>query len=388
MVKNGKKENGEKTILTNERSLVENTAMEGVQKRKKEESEEEKRQDKDSKHLKHERSVERKPSTEKVEEEKTKREREQEKRIVQDIKDRMLSKDLTTYKIKRMAKKFITLAKLSSRDEEDDIRDILEDFHNKFLKDHRYIIEDNLREFLEVDEEEAKLLYSELQGGHPLAQVSYETFEKWMALLSSSFSLGFFSLKLLRQNYLLTSPLLAATYIFSDSFKMFLEGVIFAYVRHPFDVGDQCLVDGSEMEVKRISILTTTFLKTSGGEEVIYPNSILGTKTIVNLKGEPDPNDYIELNLDPTTKQSKILKLRGTIKKFINGGHAAQDDDIYCRIVVKEIGNVIKMGVHFKHVMAILDVTHSQCLETKNKQRSELLLEIKKILEDLEIKTV
>ncbi|GAB4842460.1 hypothetical protein Ancab_012433 [Ancistrocladus abbreviatus] len=192
-----------------------------------------------------------------------------------------------------------------------------------------YITEDNLRKFLKVDEEkakedeeEAKLLYAELQGGHPSAQVSYETFEKWM------------------------------------------------------------------MEVKRISILTTTFLKTSGGEEVIYPNSILGTKTIVNLKGEPDPNDYIELNLHPTTKQSKILKLREKIKKFLNGGHAAQDDDAYCRIVVKEIGNVIKMGVHFKHVMTILDVTHSQCLETKNKQRSKHLLKIKKFLEVLEIKTV
>ncbi|GAB4842458.1 hypothetical protein Ancab_012431 [Ancistrocladus abbreviatus] len=386
----------------------------------KEESEEEKRQDKDSKHLKHERSVERKPSIEKVEEEKTKREREQEKRIVQDIKDRMLSKDLTTYTIKRMAKTFITLARLSSRDDEDDIRDILEDFHDKFPKDDRYKIEDNLRKFLKMDEEEAKLLYAELQGGHPLAQVSYETFEKWMVRAHKNcLALGYtlvdakevakwlnivmtlavvviiiFSWLLLTEIattkllILVTSPLLAATYIFSDSFKMFLEGVIFAYARHPFDVGDQCLVDGSEMEVKRISILTTTFLKTSGGEEVIYPNSILGTKTIVNRKGEPDPNDYIELNLHPTTKQSKILKLRGKIKKFLNGGHAAQDDDAYCRIVVKEIGNVIKMGVHFKHVMTILDVTHSQCLETKNKQRSKHLLKIKKFLEVLEIKTV
>ncbi|GAB4842457.1 hypothetical protein Ancab_012430 [Ancistrocladus abbreviatus] len=426
MVKNGKKENGEKTILTNERGLVENTAMDDVQKRKKEESEEEKRQDKDSKHLKHERSVERKPSIEKVEEEKTKREREPEKRIVQDMKDRMLSKDLTTYKIKRMAKPFITLARLSSRDEEDDICDILEYFHEKFPKDHGCIIEDNLREFLEVDEEEAKFLYAELQGGHPSAQVSYETFEKWMVrahknclalgytlvvakevaewlnifmtlsvvvitIISLLLLTGIATTKLL---ILLTSPLLAATYIFSDSFKTFLDGVIFVYVRHVFDVGDQCLIDGSEMEVKCISILTTTFLKKSGGEEVIYPNSILGTKTIVHLKGERElgPNDYIELNLDPTTKLSKISELRKRIKRHINGVYSAQDDDedddIYCRIVVKEIGNVIKMGVHFKYEMTILDVARSHCLKTKDKQRSKLLLKIKEILEDLEIKTV
>ncbi|GAB4842465.1 hypothetical protein Ancab_012438 [Ancistrocladus abbreviatus] len=421
MVKNGKKENGEKTMLINESGLVENTATEGTQKRKKEEGKEEKRKDKDSRHLKHEGSVERTTSIEKADEEKSKREREQQKRIAQDIKDRMLSKDLmTTYQIRRMAKMFITLARISSRDEEDDISDILEEFHNKFPKDHEYITEDNLREFLKVDEQDAELLYAELQGGHPRARVSYETFETWMVWAHKNcLALGYtlvdakevanwlnivmtigivviiiFSWLLLTKIattkllILVLSPFLAATYIFSDSFKLFLEGVIFAFVRHPFDVGDQCLVDGSEMEVKRISILTTTFLKTSGGEEVIYPNSILGTKTIVNLKGEPDPSDYIELNLDPTTKQSKILELRGAIKKFINGVHAAQDDDIHCRIVVKGIGNVIKIGVHFKHMMSILDVTHSQCLETKIKRKSEHLLEIKKILEDLEIKTV
>ncbi|GAB4842469.1 hypothetical protein Ancab_012442 [Ancistrocladus abbreviatus] len=395
MVKNGKKENGEKTVLTNETTSVQNTTIESMEERKKEESEDEKRLGKDSKDLKHETILESKGSMAKVKEERRKREIEQEKRIAKDIKDRMLSKDLmTTYQIKRMGKTFIALAKLSSRDEEDDISDILEELHKKFPKDHEYIVEEDLCELLKVDEQEAKLLYAELQGEHPLAQVSYETFKKWMVRAHKNcLALGYTlidaqevvnSLNIVmilvvivvvisswlllteiattKLLILITSPLLAATYVFSDTCKMFFEGVIFAFVRHPFDVGDRCLIDKIEMEVKRISVLTTTFLKISGGEEAIYPNSVLVTKTIINLKGEPDPTDYIELNLDPTTDESKILDLQKRIKKFINRGRADEDDDIYYRIVVKEIGNVIKMGVHFKHVMTILDVTHSQCL--------------------------
>ncbi|GAB4842472.1 hypothetical protein Ancab_012446 [Ancistrocladus abbreviatus] len=50
MVKNGNKENGEKTMLINEMGLVENTAMEGMQKWKKQEGKEEKRKDEDSRH--------------------------------------------------------------------------------------------------------------------------------------------------------------------------------------------------------------------------------------------------------------------------------------------------------------------------------------------------
>ncbi|GAB4842175.1 hypothetical protein Ancab_012133 [Ancistrocladus abbreviatus] len=184
---------------------------------------------------------------------------------------------------------------------------------------------------------------------------------------------------------LVTSPFLAATYVFSDSVKMLLEGVTFAFVRHPFDVRDRCLIDG--IEVKRISILTTSFLKISGGEVTIYPNSILSTKTTVNVQGEPDPNDYIEFILDPTIDELRIVELEKRIKGVINGGRGAEDDDSSYRIVVKQIESVIKMGVHFKHIMDIADVTHSQCFVAKNDKKSKLLLEIKQILREFKSKS-
>ncbi|GAB4842495.1 hypothetical protein Ancab_012469 [Ancistrocladus abbreviatus] len=71
----------------------------------------------------------------------------------------------------------------------------------------------------------------------------------------------------------------------------------------------------------------------------------------------------------------------------INGGRGAKGDDSSCRIVVKEIKNVIKMGVHFKHIMDIADVTHSQCFVAKNDKKSKLLLEIKQILKEFKCKS-
>ncbi|GAB4842342.1 hypothetical protein Ancab_012312 [Ancistrocladus abbreviatus] len=382
--------------------------------KRKAESGEAKSQDKDSKDSKPEQILDTEASMIKVDQEiRRKKEIKYEKRIAEDIKDRRLSEDLvTTDQIKRKAEIFIILAKLSSRDEEDDIGDILEEVHKK------YIVEDNLHKFLKVDEEDAKLLYAELQGGQPQAQVSYKTIEKWMVrahkgclalgytltdaqhlvnCLNGIMTLGvvvvvifswllFMEIGTTKVLLLVTSPLLAATYVFSDSVKMFIEGVIFAFVRHQFNVGDRCLIDEIEMEVKHISILTTSFLKISGGEVTIYPNSILATKTIVNLRGEPDPNDYIELSLDPNIDKSRIEELEKRIKGAINGDRGAEEDDSSCRIVVKEIENVFKMGVHFKHILDIADMTHSQCFVAKNDKKSKLLLQIKEILKEVKSK--
>ncbi|GMH29133.1 hypothetical protein Nepgr_030976 [Nepenthes gracilis] len=364
------------------------------------------------------RGLERKPTIEKtnVERVKSKKEMEEENRFIKDIKRHMLSEEATTYDIKHMAKKFVTLAKLSSRDQDDDIFEILEECQKNFPHDHGDISKEDLLKF-EVDENEAELLYVELQGENHSATVSYETLEKWMVrahknclalgytlidakevvnclnklmsgvviiavILSWLFLMKIATTKLI---VLIASPLLAATFIFGDTCKTLFEGIIFAFVRHPFDVGDRCIIDGIEMEVKQLGILSTTFLKIGGREESIYPNSVLVTKPIDNLKGDPDPNDCIELNLDPTTDKSQIDELEKKIKKYLELDRGVKYDD-YCRTVIKGIENNIRTAVHFKHTMSTLDVTHSQCYEKKNKQRSELLLELKQFLQDLNIK--
>ncbi|GAB4828041.1 hypothetical protein Ancab_034954 [Ancistrocladus abbreviatus] len=69
------------------------------------------------------------------------------------------------------------------------------------------------------------------------------------------------------------------------------------------------------LEVKRMNILSTTFLKMDTNEDIVYPTSVLATKPIENLKGSPDPSDYLELSLDCSTTMSKIDELKSRIER-------------------------------------------------------------------------
>ncbi|GAB4842481.1 hypothetical protein Ancab_012455 [Ancistrocladus abbreviatus] len=72
---------------------------------------------------------------------------------------------------------------------------------------------------------------------------------------------------------------------------------------------------------------------------------------------------------------------------FIQHCRPCEDTDSYCCVIVKEIGTVIKIDIHFRHIISDNDVTHCQRFETKNQQRSQILREIIKILKDLDITT-
>ncbi|GAB4842176.1 hypothetical protein Ancab_012134 [Ancistrocladus abbreviatus] len=361
--------------------------------------------------------LERKPTMDQInaEEEKKKKEREDGKRKAKDIL-MLSSKDVTTYRLKRMANYFLSLAKESSR-EDDDISHLQSKCREIEVMHCEYITVDDLSKF-QLEEYEKELLYKELQGNPPSEKVTYAMFEKWMVrahkyclalgytltdakgvvdclnqLMSGSviavvilawlLLTGIATTKVL---IAIVSPFLAATFVFGDTCKTLFEGIIFAFVKHPFDVGDRCIIDGIEMEVKRMNILTTIFLKMSPREETFYPNSVLATKPIVNLKGEPDPSDSVELNLDCATEKSKIDALKDKIRHFLDDSDHAPRYESPCHITVKEIGSGIKMDVRFKHSMSILDVTHAQCSEKKRKQRSEFLLHVKQFLENLQIK--
>ncbi|GMH17598.1 hypothetical protein Nepgr_019439 [Nepenthes gracilis] len=207
--------------------------------------------------------------------------KEEEKRRAKNILrigDRMLSKNVTTYGIKQMAGYFVALAKLSSR-EDDHISYLLATCREVIPHDGEHIIKDNLLQTFQLDDKEVELLFAELQGEQASEKVSYATFEKWMArahkhCLALGYTLidakevvgclnklmiGFLVPMVILSWFLLTeiatvkllviiaSPVLAATFIFGDTCKTLFEGIIFAFLRHPFDVGDLCIIDSIEV---------------------------------------------------------------------------------------------------------------------------------------------
>ncbi|CAM0908102.1 unnamed protein product [Alopecurus aequalis] len=59
----------------------------------------------------------------------------------------------------------------------------------------------------------------------------------------------------------ISSQLLVVAFIFGNACKTVFEAIIFVFIMHPFDVGDRCVIDGIQMTVEEMNILTTVMLK-------------------------------------------------------------------------------------------------------------------------------
>ncbi|KAI3468074.1 hypothetical protein Pfo_024737 [Paulownia fortunei] len=177
----------------------------------------------------------------------------------------------------------------------------------------------------------------------------------------------------------LSSQLVLAVFVFGNTCKTIFEAIIFVFVMHPFDVGDRCVIDGVQMIVEEMNILTTVFLKFDN-EKIYYPNSVLATKPISNFYRSPDMGDSLEFSIDFKTPLEKIGTLKEKIRKYLekNPQHWHPNHNV----VVKEIENVnkIKMVLFFNHTMNFQDFGE------KSRRKTDLVLEIKKIFEELNIR--
>ncbi|MED6173978.1 hypothetical protein PIB30_064684 [Stylosanthes scabra] len=177
----------------------------------------------------------------------------------------------------------------------------------------------------------------------------------------------------------ISSQLLLAVFIFGNTAKTVFEAIIFVFVRHPFDVGDRCVIDGVQMTVEEMNILTTIFLRYDN-EKISYPNSVLANKPISNFYRSPEMSESVEFAVDMSTPIESIAALKTRIKSYLES--KPQHWRPNHSIAVKDIENVekMKMGLSVNHTI------NFQNYGDKSSRRSELLLELKKILEDLKIK--
>ncbi|PKA49967.1 Mechanosensitive ion channel protein 10 [Apostasia shenzhenica] len=187
--------------------------------------------------------------------------------------------------------------------------------------------------------------------------------------------MGFATTKVL---VFISSQLLLLGFIFTNSCKMAFEAIIFVFVMHPFDVGDRCVIDGVQMIVEEMNILTTIFLQ-SDNTKIYYPNSVLATKPIRNFYRSPDMGDSVEFSVDISTTMENISALKARIKTYLENkpNHWRQNHSL----VVKDIVNVNKMNMvlYVKHTM------NYQNIVEKNSRRTDLILELKKIFEELSV---
>ncbi|CAB4288181.1 unnamed protein product [Prunus armeniaca] len=177
----------------------------------------------------------------------------------------------------------------------------------------------------------------------------------------------------------ISSQLLLVVFVFGNTAKTVFEAIIFVFVMHPFDVGDRCVVDGVQMIVEEMNILTTIFLRFDN-EKIYYPNSVLASKPISNFYRSPEMGDSVEFAVDASTTVDTINSLKGRIKSYLDG--KTQHWRPTHSVVVKDIEDVNKM----KMALYVTHTINFQNYGDKSSRRSELVLELKKIFEDLGIK--
>ncbi|KAK8947893.1 Mechanosensitive ion channel protein 4 [Platanthera guangdongensis] len=111
----------------------------------------------------------------------------------------------------------------------------------------------------------------------------------------------------------ITSQLLLLGFFFQSTGKTLFESIVFVFIMHPFDVGDRCVIDGIQMIVEEMNILTTVFLRYDN-EKIYYPNAVLLTKPISNFYRSPHMFDTIEFAIDVSTHVDTIASFRKSIQ--------------------------------------------------------------------------
>ncbi|KAI6706284.1 hypothetical protein NL676_009246 [Syzygium grande] len=179
--------------------------------------------------------------------------------------------------------------------------------------------------------------------------------------------------------FVVTSQLLLVGFMFQNTCKTVFESIIFVFVMHPFDVGDRCVIDGIQMIVEEMNILTTVFLRYDM-EKIYYPNSVLLTKPISNFRRSPDMADTIDFAVDVSTSIDTINALKKAIQSYIESKpkHWSPKHSV----IVKEIENVNKM----KMCLCVQHTMNHQNYGERSSRKSELILELKKMFENLDIK--
>ncbi|THF95802.1 mechanosensitive ion channel protein 10-like [Camellia sinensis] len=179
--------------------------------------------------------------------------------------------------------------------------------------------------------------------------------------------------------FLVSSQLLLLGFMFQNTCKTIFESIIFVFVMHPFDIGDRCVIDGVQMVVEEMNILTTVFLRYDK-EKIYYPNSVLLTKPISNFRRSPEMGDSVTFSVDMSTSLDSIAALKKSIQLYIESKPKYWNPKH--TVIVTGIQNMNKMTM----ALCVLHTINHQNYGERTSRISELIMELKKMFENLGIK--
>ncbi|KAL2323972.1 hypothetical protein Fmac_023030 [Flemingia macrophylla] len=175
-----------------------------------------------------------------------------------------------------------------------------------------------------------------------------------------------------------SSQIVVVAFVFGNTCKTIFEAIIFLFVMHPYDVGDRCEIDGVQMVVEEMNILTTVFLKWDN-LKVIIPNSVLATKPIYNYYRSPDMGDIIEFHVHISTPYEKITAMKHRIQTFMDNKKEHWYPSTLIVVRDFEYLNMIKMAIWPTQKMNFQDMGERYV------RRSVVLEEMIKIFRELDM---
>ena len=97
----------------------------------------------------------------------------------------------------------------------------------------------------------------------------------------------------------------------------FLGSCIFLFVKQPYAVGDKCDIKGVQLEVDKISLMSTKFIRIDNKRLVQLSHNILNTLWIENLSRSKRLREHFTVLASPDTPYDIIKELRDDIAGFI-----------------------------------------------------------------------
>lgn len=115
------------------------------------------------------------------------------------------------------------------------------------------------------------------------------------------------------------SSALVLNFVISGMATEMYFNVIFI-MSHPFDVGDDVVIDGVDLKVFQIGLSSTAFLESNGGK-IKFLNSDLWRKNVINMTRAPEKKLVFQFSLSSRLSMDVYRKLREKILEFLRGHH-------------------------------------------------------------------
>ncbi|KAI9621915.1 hypothetical protein H4Q26_015350 [Puccinia striiformis f. sp. tritici PST-130] len=113
---------------------------------------------------------------------------------------------------------------------------------------------------------------------------------------------------------------IAAAFIFQDAAGNVFDAIIMVFCTHPYDTGDRVIMDNEGVDevliVKRMGLLVTVFSRTDG-TEWFAPNSLLGEKSIINLRRSSHQREWATVQFDWDTPLEKLDRLEDSMNLWL-----------------------------------------------------------------------